>query len=64
MDLSMKQKQNPGYKEQTGGCQGQGEWRRDRWGVWGQQIQTVTYRMDKQQGSVAQKLYLVSCDKL
>ena len=29
MNLSMKQKQNHGHKEQTGGCQWEGSWGRD-----------------------------------
>ena len=32
MKLSMKQKQNHGHREQTGGCQGGGGWGRDRVG--------------------------------
>ena len=42
------------------GDEGQG-----RDGVWGQQMQTVMYRMDKQQGPTVQhkELYSVSCDK-
>ena len=35
--------------EQTPGCQG-GGWERNAAGLWGQQIQTIIYRMDKQQG--------------
>ena len=35
--------------EQTPGCQG-GGWERNAVGVWGQQTQTIIYRMDKQQG--------------
>ena len=34
----MKQKQNQGHGEQTGGCQGGGAWERARMGVWGQQM--------------------------
>ena len=29
MNLSMKQEQNHGHKEQTGCCQGEEDWRRD-----------------------------------
>ena len=38
---------------------------RDKLGVWGQQMQTVMYRMDNQQGPTAQhrELYSISCDK-
>ena len=49
MNLSMKQKQNQGHKEQTGGCQAGEWWERDGLGVWDQQMQTGIYRMDKQQ---------------
>ena len=35
MNLSMKQKQTHGPKEQTGGCQGGGSWGRDGVGGWG-----------------------------
>ena len=37
MNLSMKQKQNHGHREKTGGCQGGGvgDWGRDGVGGWG-----------------------------
>ena len=35
MNLSMKQKQNHGHREQTGGCQGGGGWGRGGVGGWG-----------------------------
>lgn len=35
--------------EQTPGCQG-GGWERKAVGVWGQQTETIIYRMGKQQG--------------
>ena len=66
MNLAMKWKQNHGHREQTGGCQGGGEWERVGVGVWDQQMQTGIYRMDKQQqGPTVQhrELYSVSCDK-
>ena len=47
MNLSMKQKQNHRHREQTGGCQVRGGWRRDGVGGWSQQMQTFIYRMDK-----------------
>ena len=34
MNLSMKQKQNHGHKEETGSCQGGRGWERDGLGVW------------------------------
>ena len=46
MNLSMKQKQNQGHREQTGGCQEGGRWERVGLGVWDQQMQTGIYRMD------------------
>ena len=66
MNLSMKQKQNQGRREQTGGCQGGGGWERVGVGVWDQQMQAGIYRMDKQQGPTVQhrELYSTSCDKL
>ena len=59
MNLSMKQKQTHRYKEQTCGCQG---WRgRDELGVWSWQMQTLVYRMGKQQGLtiIAQGIFYV-----
>ena len=50
MNLSMKQKQTHGHRKQSCGCQGGGERGRNGYGVWGQQIQTIKHRMDKQQG--------------
>ena len=48
INLSTKQKHTHRYREQAGGCQeGCG---RDGLGVWGWQMQTVSYRMDKLQG--------------
>ena len=41
----MKQKQTHSHREQTWSCQGGGQM-----GVWVQQMQTVTQKMDKQQG--------------
>ena len=58
--------QTDSQREQTCGCQGGGVWGRDELGVWGQQMQTITYRMDEQQGPTVQhrELYSMSCDKL
>ena len=46
------------------GCQG-GSGERDRLGVWGQQIQTITYKADKQQGPTVEHMeqHSLSCDK-
>ena len=38
MNLSMKQKQNHGHREQTDGCQGGGSRERDGMGGWGEQM--------------------------
>ena len=53
------------YREEISGCQGGGWSGRDGVGDWGKQMQTITYRMDKQQSSTLyhRELYLISCDK-
>ena len=63
MNLSMKQAHR--HREQTCGCQGGGGWEKDGLGVWGQQMQTIIYRMDKQQRPTVEhrELYSISCDK-
>ena len=50
--------------KQECGCQG-GWWERDGMGIWDQQMQTIMYRMDKQQGPTLQhwELYSIFCDK-
>ena len=65
MNISTKQKQTHRRREQTCGCQGGGGWGKDGVGVWDQQMQTITYKMDKQQGPAVQhrELYSISCDK-
>ena len=50
MNISMKQKQTHRYREHTCGCQGGGRWGRGGLGVWDWQMQTIIYKMDKQQG--------------
>ena len=46
-DLSTKQKQTHRHREWICGCQGEGlEW--NGLGVWGYQMQTITFRMDEQ----------------
>ena len=60
MNLPTQQKQTHRHGEQISGCQG-GEgvgWQ----GVWGQQGQTITFRMDKQSGPAIQHrdLYPIS----
>ena len=48
-NLSVKRKQTHRHREQTGGCQGGGGCGRDGVGVWGEQMQAIRYRPDKQQ---------------
>ena len=45
---------------------GERGWRRDKLGVWGQQIQTNIFKIDRQQGPTVQhrELYSISCNKL
>ena len=50
MNLSTKQEQTHRHREQTCGCPSTGVGGRDELGVWGWQMQTITYRMDKEQG--------------
>ena len=47
MNLPMKQKQTHRPREQFWDCQGGGNRERDGLGVWGQQMQTITYGMDQ-----------------
>ena len=65
MNLSMKQKQIHRHRVQTCGCQGGGGQGKDGLGVWGEQMQTITYRMDKQKGPTVQHMepYAIPCDK-
>ena len=63
MNISMKQKQIHRHREQAYGCQGEG-YGKEGLGVWDQQMQTIIYRMDKQQGPTVQhsELYSISGD--
>ena len=65
MNLFTKQKQSHRHRKQTCGCQGGGGWGRDGVGVWGQQMQTIIYRMNTQQGPTVQhrELYSIPCNK-
>ena len=65
MNLSAKQKQIHRPGEQTCGCQEERDWGRDGVGDWGQQMQAIIYRMDKEQDPNVQhrELYSISCDK-
>ena len=49
MNLSTKQKHIHRHREQSCGCQGGWGKDKDGLGAWGQQMQTMTFRMDKQQ---------------
>ena len=42
--------QNKDRQTQRADVLPKGEWGKDGLGVWGSQMQTVTYKMDKQQG--------------
>ena len=62
MNISTKQKQTHRHRNRLEvGRVGWG----DGEGVWGQQMQTIIYRMDKQQGPPVEhpELYSTSCDK-
>ena len=48
VNLSMKQKQTHRHREQICGCQGEGQWDREGWGVWDERMLTTIYRMHKQ----------------
>ena len=48
MNLCTKQKQTDRHREQTSGCQGGVGREQDGLGTWGQQMQTIIFRMDKQ----------------
>ena len=63
-ELIYKQKQTHRHRKQTYGYQ-RGK-RRDKLGVWVQQIQTTIYKIGKQQGPTVQhrELSLISCNKL
>ena len=65
MNLSMKQKQTHRHRDQTCGGQGRGWQGRDGQGVGDQQMQIITYRVEKQQGPTIQyrKLGSTYCDK-
>ena len=54
MNLSMKQKQIHWHRDQISGCCMGGSRERDGLEIWGWWMQTITFRMDKQQGPIAQ----------
>ena len=55
----------PRKQRQTCGCQWEEGWGMGRLGVWNQQMQTIIYRMDKQQGPTVEhrELYSVAYDE-
>ena len=63
VNLSMKQKQIHGHREQTGGCQGGGDWGGMEWEAGFSRCKPLY--MDEQQGPTVQlrELYSVSYDK-
>ena len=65
MNLFTKKKQTHRHREQIYGHQRGKEGERDKLGVWGQQMQTITFRMDTQQGPTVEhrELYSISFDK-
>ena len=65
MNLSVKQKQSQGHREQIGGFQGGSGRERVKVGVWDQKMRTGKYRMNGQQSPTVQhrELYSIFCDK-
>ena len=61
----MKQKQIHRHIKQTYGYQRGKGVGRDKLGVWGLQIQTAIYKIDKEQGPTIwhRELYSISCNK-
>ena len=57
MNLSTKQKQTHQHRKQTCGCQEVGALE-EGLGVWDQQMQIITYRMDKQDPTVQHGKYI------
>ena len=65
MNLSMKQKQNQGHREETSGCQGGGGGRGMDWKFGISRCKLVYIKCIKQQGPTLyhRELYSTSCDK-
>ena len=51
INILMKEKQTYHYRGQRCGCREGGGWERNGLGFQDQEIQAITYRLDKQQGS-------------
>ena len=67
MSISMKHKHIHTYrKNRLNGCQEEGGQEKEGLGDWDQKVQTIMYRMDKQQGPTVQhrELYSISHNKL
>ena len=60
MTLSSKQKQALRYRKKIYGCRGEEGWGKDEVGFGGQQLKTIIYGMDKQQGLTVQHRELYS----
>ena len=65
MNLFIKEKQIYRHRKQTYGYQRGKAEGRDKLGVWDQEIQTIIYKINKQQGPTLQHraLYSISCNK-
>ena len=63
MNISMEQSWT--QRTDLAVVKGKTGWEKDGLGVWGQQMQIITYRMDKQQGAIIQhrEVHLISWDK-
>ena len=55
MNLSTEKKQTHRHGEQTCGCQDGWEKEWNRLGVWGQQMQTITFKVDGEWDPVVQQ---------
>ena len=66
MNLSIKQKQTHSHRGQAWLLRGRGM-ERERLRVWDEQMKTITYRVDEQQGPTVYfrelLIYSLSCDK-
>ena len=60
MKQTTKQKQALRYTKKIYGCQGEEGWGKDEVGFGDQQLKTIIYRMDKQQGLTVQHRELYS----
>ena len=61
MNLSTKQKQTQGHRQQTCGCQGGGVWRRDGVKCWGEQMSAIVHGGGNPQDPTAQHGELHQC---